>query len=484
MRDFSDTSLLTALQTTRLASARIARIGRPGVLSWFQMHRAAYAHSPLNPIVRVIPSSVRPVLDGDHSTPKSIGRQERLVADVAAALPANLARGFLEDEERIRQIAEALNDVVLLTDEASGQVLFVNGAYERVWGRPRADLYANSLALLEGVHPDDRNRVRDTQIGQQRQAFDLEFRVVRSAGDVRWLWTRGFLVRGVDGKPNRIVSIVTDVTERKQIAESHQRLIRGFAHDVKNPLGAADGYLSLLEVGVFGEMSEAQAKSIARARRSIEVALQLVSGLLEIERAEAGQLSIQRERVDLCAIVVEIAAEFYAAATAKSLDLVASVCQDDESHVSLVIESDAARVGQILANLVSNAVKYTQPNGQISVAARLALAGETPWQGRWAAVAVTDNGPGIPFEKRAMVFCEFARFDPGAAAGSGIGLAISRRLARALGGEITFTSTPGVGSTFTLWLPLDPARTPEDSTPEVRGRTSVNHDPASPMLCT
>ena len=432
------------------------------------MLRATDAPSPLNPTVRIIPSSVAQVLDTDDSTRRSSGRQERLLAEVAAALRANLARGFLEGEERIRQIAEALNDVVLLSDAASGQVLFVNGAYEQVWGRPRADLYANPLALLETIHPDDRDRVRDIHMAQ-REAFDVEFRIVRSAGDVRWLWTRGFQVRGVDGGPNRIASITADVTERKQIAESHERLIRGFTHDVKNPLGAADGYLSLLEVGVFGEMSEAQATTIARARRSIEIALQLVSGVLEIERAEAGHLSIERQRVDLCAVAVEIAAEFHAVAAAKSLDLAALACQDDESHVSLVIESDAARVRQMLANLVSNAVKYTQSTGQISVAARVALAGETPWRGRWAAVTVTDNGPGIPFEKQAMVFREFTRFDPGAAAGSGIGLAISRRLARALGGDMTFSSTPGVGSAFTLWLPLDPPPAPGDSRPAARG---------------
>ena len=139
-----------------------------------------------------------------------------------------------------------------------------------------------------------------------------------------------------------------------------------------------------------------------------------------------------------------------------------SARHDNESRVSLVIESDAARVRQILANLVSNAVKYTQPTGRIFVAARVALAGEMSWRGRWVAVTVTDNGPGIQWEKQALVFREFARFDPGAAAGSGIGLAISRRLARALGGDITFTSAPGVGSTFTLWLPFDSPRTPAE----------------------
>jgi PAS domain S-box-containing protein len=299
-------------------------------------------------------------------TPSAGGpAQQELLAEVAEALRANLARGFLESEERIRQIAEALNDVVLLTDEATGQILYANVAYEVVWGRPRAELYTNAEALLESVHPDDRERVRATLIGERQDDFDLEFRVVRSAGDERWMWSRGFRVRGGEREPNRIASITADITERKQIAASHERLIRGFTHDVKNPLGAADGYLSLLEAGVFGEMSEAQAKSIAHARRSIGTALHLVSGLLEIERADAGQLSLDREQVDLGAAVFETADEFLAAAEAKSLELTVSVPQDDDERASLVIESDNARVRQILANLVSNAVKYTPALGQI-----------------------------------------------------------------------------------------------------------------------
>lgn len=431
--------------------------------------RVPDAPSPLNPTDRLTPVSAGRAVDSDDSAHRSVGAQEQLLADVAGALHANLARGFLEGEERVRQIAEALSDVVLLSDAASGQVFFVNAAYERMWGRPRADLYANPLALLEGVHPEDRDRVRDALIGQRREDFDIEFRVVRSAGDERWMWTRGFLVRGVDGETTRVASITADVTEDKQIAASHEQLIRGFTHDIKNPLGAADGYLSLFEVGVFGQMSEAQAESIANARRAIGTALHLVSGLLEVERAEARQLSIERADVNLGAVVFDIATEFHAAAEAKSLDLAVSVPQDEQSQVSLVIESDAARVPQILANLVSNAVKYTQPGGQILVTARAALASETPWRGRWVAVTVADNGPGIPYGKQGLVFREFARFDPGAAAGSGIGLTISRRLARALGGDITFTSTPGVGSAFTLWLPLDQPRAPGDSRPAARG---------------
>lgn len=381
----------------------------------------------------------------------STDRQERLLERVDDALRANLARGFLEGEERIRQIAEALNAAILLSDRTGGQVLFANAAYEQIWGRSRAELYANPLALLEGVHEADREAVRGALARQVAQGYEIEFRVVRPSGDVRWVRSRGFPVRGADGEVDRIASIVEDVTDRKRAKESHARLIRGFTHDVKNPLGAADGYLSLLEEGVFGEMPKAQREATAHARHSIGVALKLVSGLLEIERAEAGQLDIHQAPMPVGAAVVDIVAEFHAAAAAKGIDLSWSPSDDD----ALIVRSDAERVRQILANLVSNAVKYTQPNGRVEVTVRVAEPEFAPRTGRWVNIAVTDNGPGIPFDQQALVFREFTRVDPNAAAGSGIGLAISHRLAHALGGEITLASTPGEGSTFTLWLPFE-----------------------------
>jgi len=409
--------------------------------------------TPHGPNVRVTPGSAPLPYEGD-AVSRSLEEPAGLPEQITDALHANLTRGYLQDEDRTRRIAEALHDVVCLIDSTGSNVLFVNAAYEEIWCRSREELYANPLALLDGVHPQDRDRVRDTLVGQPHGNYDLEYRVVRPSGDERWVRTRAFPIRNAEGQIDRIASITEDITERKKVSESHERLIRGFTHDVKNPLGGADGYLSLLEIGAFGEMSEKQMQSVGHARRSIRTALNLISGLLDIERAEAGQLDIRQERVDLGAATLEIVDEFRAAAEAKSLTLASQVPDREDS---LVVQSDSARVRQILANLVSNAVKYTQPNGRILVDARAASNDGAPWRGHWAALAVTDNGPGIPVEKQGLVFREFTRFDPAAAAGSGIGLAISRRLARALGGEITFASMPGVGSTFTLWLPVEPS---------------------------
>ena len=361
-------------------------------------------------------------------------------------------RGHFESEERFRQIVEGLHHIVALTDHACTELFFVNAAYERIWGQPREKLYREPMSFLEGVHPQDRERVYSAIFDDPTRNFDLEFRVVRPDGELRWVWSRGFPVRNARGDIYRIASITEDVTERKAIAESHERLLRGFTHDVKNPLGAADGYLSLMELGVFGEMTAPQLEAIGRTRRTVRTALNLVSQLLDIERAKAGELIIQRERVDLGAMTRESVEDFRSAANAKRQSLTLKIPDEDD----LVVESDRTRVRQILANLLSNAVKYTQPDGSITVSARVVDADDTTCPVSCVALAVADDGPGIPPEKHRLLFREFTRFDPSAAEGSGIGLAISQHIAQALGAAITFTSAPGVGSEFTVWLPRKP----------------------------
>lgn len=375
--------------------------------------------------------------------------------EIAQALQANLERGFLEGEEQYRQILEGLSDVVFLTNASGTRVLYVNAAFEEVWGRPRAMLYSDPLALLAGVHPDDRPRVSEAMAACPTDSCEHEYRVVRPAGDVRWVWSRCYPVFDRDGRLYRFGNIIEDVTEKRQIIESHERLVRGFTHDIKNPLGATDGYLALLEMGIHGQLGSPQEETVHRARRSIRAALDLVVQLLDIERAQSGQLDLRREHVDLEGLIRDVAGEFLAAASAKDIgvEVLPSRIQD-----SLVIETDAARVRQIVANLVSNAVKYTHAGGHVRVRAHVASDSEAPWPGSWVAIDIADDGPGIPAAKQSMLFREFTRFDPGAAEGSGVGLAISQRLAVALGGRITVASTPNVGSTFTLWLPSDPLR--------------------------
>ncbi len=229
--------------------------------------------------------------------------------------------------------------------------------------------------------------------------------------------------------------------------EGRARLIRGFSHDVRNPLGAADGYGQLLETGIYGELTERQVESVRRLRRAIGAAVLLTDDLLDLARLEAGQLQTAAEPMDLLPVVRETAEDYRAQADTSRLEL---RVQLPEGVIG--INSDERRIRQILSNLISNAIKYTPAGGRISVR----LGTDRPGMaGCWVGVEVADTGPGIAPDQRARVFEEFSRLEPSTTHGVGLGLAIGRRLARALGGEITLEDAPGGGCIFTLWLPAD-----------------------------
>ncbi|HEY8484461.1 MAG TPA: ATP-binding protein [Longimicrobiales bacterium] len=236
--------------------------------------------------------------------------------------------------------------------------------------------------------------------------------------------------------------------ELLEVMESRSRLMRGFSHDVKNPIGAAAGMLDLLKDGALGDLEPKQRDAMERARRALASALRLIDDLLELARAEAGEIDIRLESVDLRQLAHEMVEEYRAPAEAKGLEIEARFPEEIP-----VIESDSGRIRQILGNLLSNAVKYTE-RGRITVRVEVREDGAAPRAGRWLAIDVSDTGPGIPKDKQKLLFQEFKRIEPSAGRGTGLGLAISRGIALALHGDITVHSEPGRGSTFTLWLPM------------------------------
>ena len=245
-------------------------------------------------------------------------------------------------------------------------------------------------------------------------------------------------------------------TEVERITESRGRLLRGFTHDVKNPLSAADGYLALLEDGIIGRLDEQQRRTIAKVRRSIRSALELIAKLLDLARAESGQLELHWHRTDLTAEVRDVADAFLPQAQAKGISLEVELPADLPP-----IETDSARLRQVMGNLVSNAVKYTKPGGHVAIEAAVC---ERPSDSPEVLVTVRDDGPGISEEQLPRVFLEFTRFDAGAAEGAGVGLAISQKIAEALGGRITVESAVGAGSKFVLHVPVAPTGQAEHRT--------------------
>ncbi len=386
-----------------------------------------------------------------------------------------LALKLDENEARFRQIVANLSDAVWLAEPGLRKHLYVNAAYERIFGRSRESLAAHPASFIESVHPEDRPAVLSALVDiEKTDDTEIEFRIIRPDGAIRWIASRSFPVRDGQGRIFRVGGILEDVTKERQnavererllaaervsraeaetrkeqlehVTESRGRLSRGFTHDVKNPLGAADAYLALIEDDVYGSLRQPQRTAIAKVRGAIRNALELIGQVLEVTRAEAGELEIEQRDTDVGALVGDVAEAFRPAARARHLSL--------DLHLGSTLPhlyTDGKRVRQIVANLVSNAVKYTHDGGRVDVYAD----GPRGRADSEVRIAVADDGPGIPKEKQADLFLEFTRLDPKAAEGAGIGLAFSQKIAHALGGEITVHSGDWRGTTFVLHLPMD-----------------------------
>jgi len=224
--------------------------------------------------------------------------------------------------------------------------------------------------------------------------------------------------------------------------EARARFLRAVNHELRSPLGTIIGASDLLAGGHAGELSAdqlRQAEMIGAAARHL---LALAESVLDLSRIDAGVLDLAAETIDAVALAAACADAASASAAAKGLVL---VCELPDT--TLLVTSDPVRLRQILTNLLDNAVKYTA-SGTITLEVAEARQGTVTF-------SVRDTGPGIPEREAEAVFQEFYRRPDhrSVAAGAGLGLAIARGLAQALGGGLTVRSVEGGGCTFTLTLP-------------------------------
>lgn len=232
---------------------------------------------------------------------------------------------------------------------------------------------------------------------------------------------------------------------------SKSALMRGVTHDLKNPLGAARGYADLLADGELGPLPDAQTKMIRRLRSLLTSTLDTVDDLVELSRAEAGALPIDQRESDVVTLARELLDDFRPSADSAGLQLSFVLAAPAGAIPS--VTTDPARVRQVLGNLMSNAVKYTPRGGRVEM--RVAVFKDNEL-GSVVACEVCDTGAGIPDGLRERVFEEFFRVPAtvAMAPGTGVGLAIARRVARLLGGDLRVRGTEGGGATFSLLIPV------------------------------
>lgn len=300
------------------------------------------------------------------------------------------------------------------------------------------------------------------------QPYRSEFRVRWPDGSVRWLASRGMVIRGARGDMPRMFGVNWDITEQKRneqitrdkhAAEQSNRAKSEFlarmSHELRTPLNAVIGFSQLLAEDPLEPPSKRQRERLVHVLGAGQHLLSLIDDVLDLSSIEAAAEPLLREPVALAPLVEE------------ALGWVADHARD--RNVSLrpqalhgVVMADRRRVQQILLNLLSNAVKYNRPGGHIDIS----ITHRTGARGAQWGLVVGDSGRGMTEAQIAHVFEPFNRLgaERSDIEGTGIGLTIVLQLARRMDGEIEVTSEPGVGSQFCLWL----ARAPEPIDPRVQ----------------
>ncbi|MDZ4736327.1 MAG: PAS domain S-box protein [Rhodospirillaceae bacterium] len=360
-----------------------------------------------------------------------------------------------ESEERLRQITENLREVIWVSDPEKSRMEYVSPAYEKVWGRPVESLYENAREFIEAVHPEDRPWVEARVMNQAHDEYDVQYRIVRPDGTVRWIWDRASPIRNDRGEVHRIIGIAEDITEfRKREADLLQaqkleaigRLTGGVAHDFNNLLMVILGQAEALADSMPDDPARrGQVESILQAGQR---AADMTRRLLTFARHQP----LRTDRIDFRNLIDEVVA-LLRPTIGGSVAIETDVAPD-----FWPIAADTAQLETSLINLAINArdampqggvVTIRAANESIDTARARAMTGIEP--GDYVRIEVSDTGVGMEPETATRVFEPFFTTKE-AGKGTGLGLAMTYGFVTQSGGHIDIESKPGEGTTFRIYL--------------------------------
>jgi PAS domain S-box-containing protein len=331
---------------------------------------------------------------------------------------------------------------------------------EEIHGLPRGSFDGTFEGFQRLIHPEDRERVERAirESIEQRSIYEVEFRTVGPDESIRWIAGRGKVFTDEGGTPIRMTGTAIDVTDRKQFERSlreadrrKEEFLAVLSHELRNPLASIQTSLDIMgHRGLTGAEIE---RERAVAERQVRHLTRLVDDLLDVSRISRGRLELRKEVVVLAAVVADVVEKVRPLVAARQQELEVALPEG-----SIRLEADPTRLEQILLNLLTNAVKYTNVGGRIVLTAER--------DRDEVVVRVRDTGIGIAPEMLSRIFDMFVqaerRLDQ-SQGGMGIGLSLVKDLVERHGGGITAHSAgPGTGSELVVRLPMLPCAPAED----------------------
>ena len=369
--------------------------------------------------------------------------------------------GNLETRSLYQLLIETVRDYAIFVLDSSGRVATWNIGAERLKGYKPSEIIGEHFSKF--YPPEDiesRKPERELEIAIREGRVEDEGWRLRKDGTRFWA---NVIITALRDETKTLIGfakVTRDLTERRRselkaiddarrIAESEAAnkakadFLAAMSHELRTPLNAIGGFAELLSLEVHGPVTEQQREDLGRITASQRHLLGIINDILNFSRVEAGRIEYNIEEIDLAQTIERVSRMLEPLVTQKNIELVEEECPPGIRAVA-----DVAKTEQILVNLISNAVAYTE-RGFIGIGC--GYADESVW------IRVRDTGMGIPADKLESIFEPFVQVGRSLTTshrGTGLGLAISRDLARGMNGDLTVESTIDKGSAFTLWLPI------------------------------
>ncbi len=479
--------LLTGDEAQEIIDGQVNLLGRilpedlPGFLANVARSRREQSHCRQEFRLHTRTGEVRWVLS--NSLPKHQRDGSTIwhgfMSDVTAAKQTSEA--LLRGEERLHSALEATRAAVWEIDLVD-QTLYLSPEWGQLFGFEEKDFPKTFGEWLTKVHPEDVETVAALKLVRSKDEVEqMEFRHIQGEGEYLWVLLRGKPVVDAHGDLIRQVGTVVDVTDRvvtkmqlieaKEAAERASQAKGDFlammSHEIRTPLNAVLGFSELLGAMPLGQEQSDYVRTIQENSGALLV---ILNDVLDYSKIESGRLDLHLGPVDLVRMVRSAGDFFRPQAVGKGIDL--QVVSSGDIPDTLLC--DAARINQVLHNLISNAVKFTEKGGVIVEVAQSGL----PVNGVWpVAIRVRDTGIGIALERHPGLFDPFYQADNSTRrrfGGTGLGLAIVKRLASLMGGTIDVQSEAHEGSMFSLMLPLREPEKDDLYVQENKKRMSAN----------